>query len=390
MKYELFVVLLFLLSQNNFAQRCTTVSSTVESKISSNTPNLRHGSISIPIVFHIVYNDEDQNISDNRILSQIEVLNSIFDPVQLKLDESIPEEFRYLAENPKIHFCLASYDPLGNSTTGIVRKKTNISNIACKKQGTRQYIMDEKLGGSKIWDPQQYLNIFVGQRDDCPFAEAVFPELATDTNDGIIVDPRFVGINHKNFPYHRGYTIVHEVGHYLGLHHLTESKTEGDCTKDDMVDDTPLQSVNYFNCPSYPQISCERSSMFMNYMSLVDDDCMALFTKGQVSRMQNQIGVYRPYFLFYSCDKTDASYLDQLIIKAENNYWIIADKFDREWFANMSLFNMQGQLVWEGANEGHVFKFVANELHNFTAGIYFLEVRWKSERKIFKMALTNY
>ena len=87
MKYELFVGLLFLLSQNNFAQRCTTVSSTVESKIYSNTPILRHGSISIPIVFHIVYNDEDQNISDNRILSQIEVLNSIFDPVQLKLDE---------------------------------------------------------------------------------------------------------------------------------------------------------------------------------------------------------------------------------------------------------------------------------------------------------------
>ena len=51
---------------------------------------------------------------------------------------------------------------------------------------------------------------------------------------------------------------------------------------------------------------------------------------------------------------------------------------------------MQGQLVWEGANEGPVFKFVANELHNFTAGIYFLEVRWKSERKIFKIALTNY
>lgn len=74
----------------------------------------------------------------------------------------------------------------------------------------------------------------------------------------------------------------------------------------------------------------------------------AIFTKGQVAKMNNVIGVHRPYFLFYSCDKTDINPSNDFIILSEKNYWIIQDKFHRDWSAELTLFDLFGRLVWHG------------------------------------------
>lgn len=379
-----------ILHYTSIAQRCNTVSYESQDHKPELKLQARHGSIAIQCVFHIVYRDNVENIPDARIFAQIDILNSIFDADVAANNSLIPEEFRKLAANPQIHFCLADVDPNGNFTNGIIRKKTNIQSIGCRIQNNRFQIMDSNLGGSTIWDPSRYLNIFIGNRDDCPIAEAIFPALASTKSDGIIADPRCVGPNIKFWPYHKGYTIVHEVGHYFGLKHLTESNDPNDCSQDDGIDDTPLQSVNYFGCPEHPQFSCGVHSMFMNYMSLVNDDCMQLFTMNQVARMKNQIGVYRPYFLFYSCDKADQNSINDLIVLPYQQFWVLRDKHERDWSADLILYNTFGQMVWCGKHQGAEFKLITNGITNFSNGVYYLLIKQKNENRVIKLPMINY
>lgn len=382
------LILVFVLQ----AQRCDVIHGEVEQvdRQISTFSQSRHGNISIPVIFHIVYRNSDQNISDAQILAQLDILNSIYDPASIPNNTSIPEEFRNAIDIPKIHFCLAQEDPDGNYSNGIIRKQTTINNIGCRKQGAIYYIMSENLGGSEIWNPSHYLNIFIGEREDCPLAEAIFPDLATNKTDGVVINPKYFGPNNKSRPFHKGYTLVHEIGHYLGLKHLTESRNPNDCNSDDQINDTPPQSIQYFGCPSHPQISCGTNSMFMNFMSLVDDECMRFFTKGQVAKMNNVIGVYRPYFLFYSCDKTDINPSNDFIILSEKNYWIIQDKYHRDWSAELTLFDLFGRLVWHGKNLGSEFKLISSGNADFSSAVYYLSIKQDKKNTVIKLPILNY
>lgn len=60
------------------------------------------------------------------------------------------------------------------------------------------------------------------------------------------------------------------------------------CTGMDGVDDTPNQAGPNYGCPEFPHVSCNSGpdrDMFMNFMDLVDDRCMVMFTKGQSIRV---------------------------------------------------------------------------------------------------------
>src|SRR6185295_9175214 len=79
--------------------------------------------ITIPVVVHILYKEEYQNISDELVKRQIEVLNKSFRlsaPDTLK----IPSYFQEFAADCRIEFVLARITPDGKATTGIVRKST--------------------------------------------------------------------------------------------------------------------------------------------------------------------------------------------------------------------------------------------------------------------------
>ena len=78
----------------------------------------------IPVVFHIVYNQDSQNLPDSVIASQIDVLNEDY----RRLNENAidtRDEFLEFAGDPNIEFFLANVDPNGNPTNGIIRKYNN-------------------------------------------------------------------------------------------------------------------------------------------------------------------------------------------------------------------------------------------------------------------------
>lgn len=240
----------------------------------------------IPVVFHLVSNGEDEHFSDLEFIAQLDVLNRDF---QLRGENlvRIPGAFRDVAADAKICFCLAAEDPAGSPTTGIVRRETTVRDIgsAISPEGRRRIHYDF-LGGSDAWDPDRYVNIWVGAMDGV-IGFATFPgEAAFPEEDGVIIDPAFFGTlrpSPANAP-NRGHTLTHEMGHYLNLHHLWGANNSP-CEEGDFVDDTPVQEGPHFGCPSHPVISCGSPDMFMNFMDFTSDECIAFFTHGQVQRM---------------------------------------------------------------------------------------------------------
>lgn len=253
----------------------------------------------IPVVFHVVWNLPEDNISDAQIQSQLIAINKDFRLLN-NVNGLIPAMFQPLVADMEITFCLAQRAPDGSTTPGIVRTHTSQSFIGDRIANGRKSICHTPDGGSDSWPTDRYVNIWVGRRQFFP-AEASFPGAAVPGEDGIIIDPRFIGTTGTaaaNQPYHLGRTLTHEMGHFFNLYHLWGPGQPGSCIQSDLVADTPLQSKTYLGeCPSHPQFTCGTADMFMNFMNYTDDACMAMFSLGQKVRVLAAIAGFRPGLL---------------------------------------------------------------------------------------------
>jgi hypothetical protein len=245
--------------------------------------------ITVPVVVHILYFNSEQNLPKQQIESQIAVLNEDFR--KLNYDTvKIPDRFKEFAADPQIEFCLAQFDPEGNPTDGIVRVAVGIEEIGATDKYYRA-----STGGSDIWDPRYYLNIWVCEIDGKTLGFAYLPGSTTANKDGIVVDYRTFGtVGRLAVDHNLGRTTTHEVGHYFNLLHPWGNE-EG-CEFDDGVSDTPLQEKPNAHCPDGPRFSCDNAplgDMHMNYMDYTMDRCSNLFTQGQKSRMLAALNNYR-------------------------------------------------------------------------------------------------
>jgi hypothetical protein len=241
--------------------------------------------VTIPVVFHVVYNTAAQNLADAYCIANLDQLNADF--AHLNSDTAnTPAAFKAFAANTDIQFCLAVRDPLGNATTGITHTQTSVASWS-----TNNNVKFAANGGVDAWPRDQYLNIWVCNLGSSLLGYAQFPGGGAAT-DGVVVLYTSVGSialpNPNGGSYNFGRTATHEVGHWLNMYHIW-GDDGGACSGDDLVGDTPNQADNNYGCPTYPLVdACTAASpgvMFMNYMDYVDDNCMNMFTTGQATRM---------------------------------------------------------------------------------------------------------
>ena len=264
------------------------------------TPQKNRQLITIPVVVHVLYQNAEQDISDQQIFSQIDVLNEDYRKLNANAS-SIPAAFSSIAADCEIQFCLAARSPQGLASNGITRTQTSVSafslNDAMKRSTT---------GGVDAWPTDKYLNIWVCNLANNLLGFATLPGTVIPALDGVVIGYKFFG---RNTPlggnYNKGRTATHEIGHWLNLIHIwgDDDNASDPCSGSDQVTDTPNQEGSNFQCPSYPSPSCGNTSdMFMNFMDYTYDQCMNMFTTGQKTRMQNTISLQRSGLLTsYGC-----------------------------------------------------------------------------------------
>lgn len=236
----------------------------------------------LPVIFHVIYNDKNdplQYVDHSRLTKILDNVNELY-------KGGIYGE----SQDINIHFFLAKTDENGKtlSTPGVEYVKWS---------GTYPIdphdFMADQTGANKkyIWDPNEYINVmvynFAKSGEDgsttlglshLPYAvksDTALKGLETVDRDVITKSmlgyPHSSSINSLYIDYEstrytktdkgkNGYTYVssdinvtlaHELGHYLGLHHVyteKDSKVADECEDTDCCDDTPSYNrVEYNN-----------------------------------------------------------------------------------------------------------------------------------------------
>ena len=251
--------------------------------------------ITIPVVVHVVWNTNTQNISEAQIQSQIDVLNNDFR--RTNIDQIMtPNIWQDIAADCEIEFCLATIDPNGSATTGITRTQTTQGSFSIMSDNVKS----SSSGGIDPWPQDNYLNIWVCNLGGGLLGYATPPSSWSNPNDGVVIGYNYFGTTGAlSAPYNKGRTATHEIGHWLNLEHIWGDNNCGN----DQVSDTPKQQEENYGVPSFPHNpnSCNTTNasgdMFMNYMDYTNDAVMNLFTEGQKTRMIIAINQYRSNIL---------------------------------------------------------------------------------------------
>ncbi len=235
----------------------------------------------IPVVFHILHEDGDENITNKEVFDAMRILNEDFKLENEDQSSTVPA-FQNLMGDSRIEFRLARKDPNGNATNGIDRIRTSLTNNAGE--------------GSKLnpWPRDTYMNIWIVKSIGSGAAGYTFlPSGAhrMPNRDGIILlYTYFSSVRTGNA--RRSRALTHEVGHWLNLPHpwggTNNPGLASNCSDDDGVFDTP-NTVGWRSC-NINGSSCGSLDNVQNFMDY--SYCSTMFTKGQVSRMRAAVNTW--------------------------------------------------------------------------------------------------
>lgn len=233
----------------------------------------------IPVVFHIVYGSSEQNISDEQIMSQLEVINEDFSATNADAADVI-QEFRAVTGNPRLKFTLAD----DHGVRGITRTQTLHGPFF------NDDLHSTTKGGKDAWDTNLFLNVWIADLGNQFFGYGT-PPGTPPFRDGAAIHFEYVGRGGSAAsPFDLGRTLTHELGHWMGLQHVWG---DGGCNSSDNIDDTPVQD-NPVNGCDLERVSCGTKSMTQNFMNSSDDHCMNLFTIQQSIAMRETLMSSRP------------------------------------------------------------------------------------------------
>jgi hypothetical protein len=297
------------INEVNYPGYKTNVTSTFDLayKMKDEVTGAREEIFTIPVVVHLVWKNNEENLDDSLIYSQIDVLNEAF-RLRNKNKDEIRDIFKDVQADAGIEFELKE----------IKRVKTN-ANFALSLTGLPDRVKQSGNGGSNASATEYFLNIWVCKIQPIPFIGGqilgyAYPPsglahwpagTAAPSKDleGVVIDFRVFGKNNPNqltvnglTHDAQGLTTVHEVGHYLGLRHIWGDGGGllggNSCGEDDGMSDTPNQGTQSPGGCNKSANTCtdtmnDLPDMVENYMDYSGEKCQNTFTKEQVAMMRS-------------------------------------------------------------------------------------------------------
>lgn len=295
----------------------------------------------VPVVVHVIANpDGVGDISKAQIEDGLRIANEDFRRLNPDTVNTRGLFLPYAADFG-IEFRLATIDPFGNCTDGIVRTRSHLTAAA-----------DDPAKAVSRWDPTKYLNIWIVNSIETTsptiLGIAQFPSVPPDSTYGLMVRYDYFGSIEASSD--DGRTLTHELGHALSLNHTfflfsgcigTTCSTHGDR----ICDTPPISNATYGCNPT--QNTCSHDSilvgspyttdvvdMIENYMSY--DNCQNMFTLDQKDRVFSALTTYPK--------------LINLVSAANLTATGTADPYSQPLCAPVAEFTYDQSLICEGDN----------------------------------------
>lgn len=215
---------------------------------------------SLPVVFHVLYKDRDdrlQYVEEGRLAQILTRVNELY-----RSHLNSPEM--------NLEFILPETDPEGNTMEepGVDRVQWSTATIDCEK-----FMSDQNNTYTKLmWDPNKYINVMIYNFTDeggnmvtlgishLPYSVRGSNQLEglNQTSNSYIglsqlkyahcvsINSKFIydeSIGNTYYTTDVNVTLAHELGHYLGLHHVFSEDHNGNlldgCVDSDYCEDTP-------------------------------------------------------------------------------------------------------------------------------------------------------
>lgn|GEM_PF-1843110 len=136
---------------------------------------------------------------------------------------------------------------------------------------------------------RQGVNIYITYLEDlCGISDLPYSE---SSSEAMFLDYRCVPGGSESDSYD---TIIHEMGHFMGLFHTFAPEPNGCKGKGDYISDTPYQKVEHYQCKRYDTCPTKRGlDPTNNFMDYTSDDCKHRFTPQQIKLMRAAHRYYR-------------------------------------------------------------------------------------------------
>lgn len=229
----------------------------------------------IPVVFHVIHDNGEENISNEQIYDAMDILNADFRKLNADTGQ-IVAGFVDIAADIDVEFRLAKRDPQGNCHSGINRIQDALT-----------YEGNNEMKQLIHWPRESYMNVYVAASAAGAAGYTNYPSDWGANTDGIVLRHDYVGSIGTSNAY-RSRTLTHECGHWLNLPHTWGSSNNpnepDNCDIDDGVDDTPMCLGSPVGFCDPERTTCGSLDNVQNYMEY--SYCSRMYTLGQRARMR--------------------------------------------------------------------------------------------------------
>ncbi|MCG8329453.1 MAG: PKD domain-containing protein [Chitinophagales bacterium] len=232
----------------------------------------------IPVVFHVFHNGGSSSVTPAQVQSGLNKVNEDFNALNGDYN-TVDPAFQDIRGSLNITFALATIDPDGNPTTGIMYYP------AQSGFGNGSGYDDEII--SYAWDNYKYMNVYImrdlyDDGDHQNSGVAWYPSTWMSDNNlaRVVYNDWYLGNTGTSVASGEFQSVLtHEFGHWLNLAHTFDQGCSG---TGDGVLDTPTTQGEAGCGPN--AMSCGHITNGENYMDY-NSSCYKMYSQGQIDRM---------------------------------------------------------------------------------------------------------